>query len=134
MARITYLTTIEFGAGAIKELGALVAETGMARPLVVSDQGVAAAGLLEKAAATLPAGAAGFLDVPPNPTEAAVLAALVVYREAGCDGVVAVGGGVIACDADGVVLGAIGVTGDTADNDEVCAIAGIEAAGLTPKG
>ncbi len=49
-------------------------------------------------------------------------------------GIVAVAGGVIACDADGVVLGAIGVTGETPDNDEACAIAGIEAAGLTPKG
>ena len=32
--------------------------------------------------------------------------------------------------ADGEILGSVGVTGDTADNDELCAIAGIEAAGL----
>ena len=31
---------------------------------------------------------------------------------------------------DGQLVGAVGVTGDTSDNDEVCAIAGIEAAGL----
>lgn len=48
-------------------------------------------------------------------------------------GVVPVAGGVIACDAQGTVLGAIGVTGDTPDNDEACAIAGIEGAGLKPK-
>ena len=30
----------------------------------------------------------------------------------------------------GVLLGAVGVSGDTSDNDEICAIAGIEAAGL----
>lgn len=31
---------------------------------------------------------------------------------------------------DGQIIGAVGVTGDTSDNDEICAIAGIEAAGL----
>src|SRR3981189_3633812 len=31
---------------------------------------------------------------------------------------------------DGGLLGAVGVSGDTSDNDEICAIAGIEAAGL----
>ena len=34
--------------------------------------------------------------------------------------------------ADGEILGSVGVTGDTAENDEACAIAGIEAAGLQP--
>ncbi|SME92297.1 Uncharacterized conserved protein GlcG, DUF336 family [Tistlia consotensis] len=32
---------------------------------------------------------------------------------------------------DGVLVGAVGITGDTSDNDEACAIAGIESAGLT---
>jgi uncharacterized protein GlcG (DUF336 family) len=40
-------------------------------------------------------------------------------------------GGVIIKDAKGAVMGAIGVSGDTSDNDELAAIAGIEAAGLT---
>jgi uncharacterized protein GlcG (DUF336 family) len=31
----------------------------------------------------------------------------------------------------GEVIGAVGVTGDTSDNDELCALAGIEAAGLS---
>src|SRR5271156_5354476 len=31
---------------------------------------------------------------------------------------------------DGGLLGAVGVSGDTSDNDEICALAGIEAAGL----
>jgi uncharacterized protein GlcG (DUF336 family) len=42
---------------------------------------------------------------------------------------VPVPGGVLIQDG-GVLLGAVGVSGDTSDNDEVCAIAGIEAAGL----
>jgi uncharacterized protein GlcG (DUF336 family) len=38
-------------------------------------------------------------------------------------------GGVLIQDG-GVLLGAVGISGDTSDNDEACAIAGIEAAGL----
>jgi uncharacterized protein GlcG (DUF336 family) len=41
-------------------------------------------------------------------------------------------GGVLIKDASGSIMGAVGISGDTADRDEVCAIAGIEAAGLKP--
>jgi uncharacterized protein GlcG (DUF336 family) len=44
--------------------------------------------------------------------------------------VVPVPGGVLLRDADGAVIGAVGVTGDTSDNDAIAAMAGIEAAGL----
>ncbi|WP_420863037.1 GlcG/HbpS family heme-binding protein [Algirhabdus cladophorae] len=44
--------------------------------------------------------------------------------------VVPVPGGVLVRDAKGTVLGAVGVTGDTSDNDELAAVAGIEAAKL----
>ncbi len=40
-------------------------------------------------------------------------------------------GGVLVRNADGDLLGAVGVTGDTSDNDEAAAVAGIESAGLT---
>lgn len=40
-------------------------------------------------------------------------------------------GGVLIVDADGEVVGAIGISGDMGDNDELCAVAGIEAIGLT---
>ena len=46
--------------------------------------------------------------------------------------VVPVPGGVLAMNGD-TVAGGVGVSGDTSDNDEVCAVAGIEAAGLTAK-
>jgi uncharacterized protein GlcG (DUF336 family) len=39
-------------------------------------------------------------------------------------------GGVLIRDAAGDIIGAVGISGDTADNDEICAIAGVEAAGL----
>jgi uncharacterized protein GlcG (DUF336 family) len=43
---------------------------------------------------------------------------------------VPVPGGVLIRDGEGTLVGAAGVTGDNSDNDEMCAIAGIEAAGL----
>ena len=43
---------------------------------------------------------------------------------------VPVPGGVLVRDAGGAVIGAVGISGDTSDNDEAAAIAGIEAAGL----
>ena len=43
---------------------------------------------------------------------------------------VPVPGGVLIKNADGAVLGAVGISGDTSDKDEVCAVTGIEAAGL----
>jgi uncharacterized protein GlcG (DUF336 family) len=39
-------------------------------------------------------------------------------------------GGVLIQDQSGGLLGAIGISGDTSDNDEICCVAGIEAAGL----
>ncbi|MCQ8784050.1 GlcG/HbpS family heme-binding protein [Mangrovibrevibacter kandeliae] len=44
---------------------------------------------------------------------------------------VPVPGGVLIRDAGGAILGAVGITGDTSDNDETCAVAGIEACGFT---
>lgn len=46
---------------------------------------------------------------------------------------VPVPGGVLVRDADGRLLGAVGISGDTSDHDEECAVAGIEAAGLRPQ-
>lgn len=45
---------------------------------------------------------------------------------------VPVAGGVIIVDAEGAHLGAVGISGDTSDNDEKAALAGIAAAGLLP--
>lgn len=48
--------------------------------------------------------------------------------------IVAVPGGVLVKDKKGTILGAVGITGDTSDNDELAAIAGIEAAGFVGEG
>ncbi len=49
-------------------------------------------------------------------------------------GVVPTAGGVIVVDDAGAILGSVGITGDTSDNDEACALAGITAAGLATQG
>ena len=46
---------------------------------------------------------------------------------------VAVPGGVLIRDAAGQVIGAVGISGDSSEKDEYCAIEGIRAAGLTPE-
>lgn len=40
-------------------------------------------------------------------------------------------GGVLIRDGEGKLVGAVGASGDTADNDEACAVAGIQAAGFS---
>lgn len=49
-------------------------------------------------------------------------------------GLVPVAGGVNVVDGEGRVIGAVGVSGDTSDNDEIAARAGIAAAGLKAQG
>ena len=62
-----------------------------------------------------------------RPTFIASLASLATQ------GVIPAAGGVLVA-VDGKLVGAVGITGDTSDNDETCALAGIAAAGLAPLG
>lgn len=101
---IQYLTTINFGSGALSSLPAALSDLGVSRPLIVADAGIAKIGLLQKVLDLLPDAPAPFLDVPTNPTESAVLAALAHYRSNQCDGVVAFGGGSPIDLAKGVAL------------------------------
>ncbi len=104
MSSILYLTTVEFEPGALHTLPDALAVLGVKQPLIVSDRGLAATGLIDRVAGLCPADTPQFLEVPPNPTEAAVEAALAAYRQGGCDGVVAVGGGSPIDLAKGVAL------------------------------
>ena len=101
---ITYLTTIHFGSGALASLPDTLSTLGVRRPLVVSDRGIAASGLIDRLAPHLPDDTPQYLDVPTNPTESAVKDALALYRESGCDGVIAFGGGSPIDLAKGVAL------------------------------
>ena len=94
MARILYLTQIEIDHGARRCLPEECQRVGMQKPLVVTDPGVRAAGVLDMALAALgDLPHAVFDQTPSNPTEAGVRAALAIYRAQGCDGLIAVGGG-----------------------------------------
>jgi alcohol dehydrogenase class IV len=95
MATITYLTKIQFDFGAVSLLGDELAALGVQRPLLVTDPGIVACGLLERVQDVLPAGLAVtvFDATPENPREAAVLDGIAAYRAADCDGIVGLGGG-----------------------------------------
>ncbi|MCC7547742.1 MAG: iron-containing alcohol dehydrogenase [Burkholderiales bacterium] len=95
MATISYLTTIQFDYGIVKTAGAECQRLGIARPLVVTDTGIRATGLLDRLLGSLGDGIshAVYDGTPPNPTEAAVLNALDAYRAHKADGIVAIGGG-----------------------------------------
>jgi len=107
MALIYYVTQIQFEFGAVKLLKAECERVGISRPLIVTDQGVKAAGVLQKALDALPGlRVAVFDETPSNPTEAAVRAAVLVYQAGGCDGLIAVGGGSAIDCAKGVAIAA----------------------------
>jgi alcohol dehydrogenase class IV len=95
MATITYLTKIQFDFGAVSLLGDELAALDVQRPLLVTDPGIVACGLLERVQDVLPArlAVAVFDATPENPREAAVLDGIAAYRAADCDGIVGLGGG-----------------------------------------
>jgi 4-hydroxybutyrate dehydrogenase len=95
MALISYLTTIRFGCGVLSEIPEDLDALSIRRPLIVTDKGVIAAGLVERLFAVMPTGVPRLIfdDVPSNPTEEAAHAALSLYRDNICDGVIGFGGG-----------------------------------------
>ena len=94
MALINYVTEIRFGAGALQELREVCEKLGITKPLIVTDKGVQAAGIIDRVTAALghPQFAI-FNDTPPNPSESAVRAGVEALLRAEGDGVIAVGGG-----------------------------------------
>jgi 4-hydroxybutyrate dehydrogenase len=107
MAFIYYVTQIQFDFGAVQLLKQECQRVGIGKPLIVTDPGVKAAGVLQKALDAL-AGIpyAVYDQTPSNPTEAAVRAAAALYKAEGCDGLVAVGGGSAIDCAKGVAIAA----------------------------
>ena len=107
MALINYVTQIQFDFGAIRLLAQECERVGISRPLVVTDQGVRAAGVLQKALDSLPGVPVAVFDqTPSNPTEAAVRAAVELFNTQDCDGLIAVGGGSAIDCAKGVAIAA----------------------------
>tara|TARA_R110002124_G_scaffold72245_1_gene193412 strand:- start:1033 stop:2211 length:1179 start_codon:yes stop_codon:yes gene_type:complete len=99
-ARLTanwpFPTTVRFGPGRLIELGKTTARLGIKRPLIVTDAGLAASGIVAAAGASLAdAGLDGevFSQVKSNPTAANVAAGAAAFRDSGRDGIIAIGGG-----------------------------------------
>ena len=105
MALINYITQIQMDFGALRSLLAECQRVGISRPLIVTDAGVRAAGLVDRALAALPGWPVSVFDqTPSNPTEAAVRAAVQAFRAGTCDGLIALGGGSAIDCAKGVAI------------------------------
>ncbi|RKF13431.1 iron-containing alcohol dehydrogenase [Roseovarius spongiae] len=95
-ANWSYPTAIKFGPGRISELPAACAQTGMTRPLLVTDKGLADLPITARALDVLEQagfGRAIFSEVDPNPNERNLEAGVAMYKSGGHDGVIAFGGG-----------------------------------------
>jgi len=107
LALIHYITQIQIDFGALRSLQAECQRLGISRPLIVTDAGVKAAGILDRALLALPGWPVSVFDqTPSNPTEAAVRAAVDAYRRGHCDGLIALGGGSAIDCAKGVAIAA----------------------------
>lgn len=92
----SYPTNIRFGAGRIAEIADACAATGITKPLLVTDRGLAPLPITKSTLDLLEAaglGRAMFADVDPNPNDKNMIEGLKAIREGGFDGVIAFGGG-----------------------------------------
>ena len=95
-ANWNYPNPIRFGAGRISEIGDVCQSAGIAKPLLVTDRGLADNEITQRTLALMKdagLGAALFSDVDANPTDKNAEAGVTIYREGGFDGVIAFGGG-----------------------------------------
>ena len=108
MAELLGLPRVQFEFGAVRAIGAELASLGVRRPLMLTDEGLVEQGVLARVLDALPSGMEStvFDGIPPNPTVAGVEAAADAYREHGCDGIVAVGGGSVMDAGKGVRVAA----------------------------
>ena len=98
LTRFSFPTPTVFGPGAVGELRARLPALGMRRPLVVTDAGLVATPAFAALQTVLGREGQGrdwfvFTGVHPNPLEQDVVLAAQAFREQGCDGVIALGGG-----------------------------------------
>jgi 4-hydroxybutyrate dehydrogenase len=92
-ATFTFPNRILFGGASHGLLAAELARLSVRRPLVVTDAGLIAAGLVAHVVGALGRQAVVFGEIHSNPTEADVMAGLERYCNAECDALIAIGGG-----------------------------------------
>jgi len=88
--------SIEFGVGCVTNLGQYVKKFNAARLLIVTDEGVIKAGIIDKVTQRLDASGIEysiFHGIQPNPIDQNVMDGLNAYRENKCDAILGVGGG-----------------------------------------
>ena len=95
LANLTFMNQTIFDHGASQQLGSVLAQHSIRRPLLCTDQGLVGLGMVSQLTDALSNEAALtiFDKTPENPTQSSVEEALALYRESKCDGVVAFGGG-----------------------------------------
>lgn len=107
MASIFYITQVHIEYGALQRLAEECKRIGISRPLIVTDAGIKAAGLLQQALDALKGVSVTVFDATPsNPTESAVRAATALCLQHQCDGLIAFGGGSSIDCAKGVAIAA----------------------------
>lgn len=92
----SYPTTIEYGPGAMKDFTSIVKSNGLRKGLIVTDKGIEQVGTVQKLKEYFDEVGIDtiiFSEVKSNPTEENVLYGTKVYKETGCDFIVALGGG-----------------------------------------
>ena len=107
MSNIFYITQINIDFGVLSTLKEECDKYGITKPLIITDQGIKAAGILDKALSQLSAVKVSVFDqTPSNPTEQAVRAGVKICLDNGCDGLIALGGGSSIDCAKGVAIAA----------------------------
>jgi alcohol dehydrogenase class IV len=92
-ASFSFPTNVRFGAGCLQELPGRLVGLGVKKPLIVTDPGLLATDAFKSLEKLSGNQWAVFSGVHPNPTIEDVEAGTAAYREGGCDGVIAFGGG-----------------------------------------
>ena len=96
LTSFNFPTKIHFGAGAVRILPTTLAETGIKKPLIVTDPGIHATPVFTAVTSALEAGGVPyevFAGVHGNPIEDDVVQSTAIYKSGGCDGVIGLGGG-----------------------------------------
>ncbi len=92
LTAFSFPTTIVFGSGAVERLPGELKKRSVRRPLLVTDAGIERTPVFHRVHQLVPE-AAVFSKVDPNPTEQNVLDGAAAYKQASCDGIIALGGG-----------------------------------------